>query len=262
MNGAYGRLFATFLIGVATSLIAAGLLLCIEGFIRMRPFNKKLGALALGMGLVWGIASIVIGLDIHYAVPTLDNLTLTDAEDRLSEQHLIPNAVPLDGPDVGLVVPRSQSLLAGQLVQSGMKITFNIGDRGVNTFDYPRTNGMADCTTNADGFCTINIEGVESTLVFDGRLRLVLWAKSVGSGWYVQDPDPTRPASVGPDQTWTREVQIGNSKYRPGDGELIDLALTVMSTRAQPTVGQAFSEPQGWTAQMAQHVSIRLVGAR
>lgn len=217
--------------------------------------------------IILAIISMFKGFDIHHAVPNLDYLPLEEAEDRLADQCLDFVVVPVVRSDieVGRVVPNSQSLSPGQLVRSNTKVSLSVSDEGTSALAYPRSNSQVDCIRRSEGFCTITVEGMASALVSRDQLRLLLWAKSRESGWYLQDSGPTQTILDRPDQTWTRQAQIGNSRYPPSDGELVDLALTVIPSGSKGDArgkywGKPFREPEGWPVGTAEHISIRLMG--
>ena len=80
---------ASFFIGIATSLVAAGLLYFTEDLTQMPIKKKRLGMCAVAFGLALGAGSFVLGLDIHYAVPALNSITLEDADAQFSYPGVI-----------------------------------------------------------------------------------------------------------------------------------------------------------------------------
>ncbi|HEY1205944.1 MAG: PASTA domain-containing protein [Bryobacteraceae bacterium] len=268
MTGAYGKLLTSILIGAAGSLVAAAVMLGLGQRFAKEKVRWKNVILTVVVAAGLSIAAAFMGFDIHYAVPNLDYLPLAEAEDRLAAQHLDSVAAPVENPGIepGRVVPKSQSLSPGLLVQSGTTLSFSVSDEGTNSLDYPHTNGQVDCVRKQEGFCTISVEGRDSALVSSGQLRSLLWTKSRESGWYLQDQGSTQTELIRPDRTWRRQAQVGNSRYAPSDGELVDLALTVVSSSRERDVGkqrgQSFREPEGWPISTAERVAIRLVGGQ
>jgi len=273
LPNAFAKLIPSILIGAAGSLAAASVSLILEWFFSKRrkkqeKINKKVVVSTVGAAAALAFASMLIGFDIHFSVPNLDYLLLADAEDRLSEQCLDSFVIPLvdAGIQLGHVVPNSQDPPAGLFVRPRTKVTFRVKDEGVNSLDDPRTNGEADCIMRSEGFCMITAEGRGSALVSSGKLVLLLWAKSRESGWYLQSPSSAQPELFRPDGTWTQQAQIGNSRYPPSEGELVDLTLTVISSagakRLDRRRGEAFQQPEGWPVTAAERVSIRLTGGR
>ena len=260
MGAAYGSFVASFLLGVATSLCAAGLILLSEWLVG-KTIPKWLMIVAVFMlGLGCGIAAYTMGIDAHYIVPALDNLSLEDAENRLKESHLEPVAIPIDSDraELGLVTPKSQSVSHGQLVRARTSIVFRVNDQGLSTLEYPRTNREADCVKRAAGFCTIDVEGTDSALVKRRRFRLLLWARSGESLWYLQEPDTVKTSVHRLDGTWKAQAQIGNSRQPPTDGDLVELALTVVAA-SDPRRDITPTNSLDYTVFQAERVTIRLV---
>ncbi len=267
MTGAYGRLISSILIGAAGSLFATAVSLILGQRFGKAKVSNKMVVLTVVLAAGLAIASTFIGFDIHHVIPNLDYLTLAEAEDRLSDQRLDSIVFPVDKPGIqlGRVLANSQSLSPGQLVRSGTPISFGVSDEGTSSVEHPSINGQVDCIRTSEGFCTITVEGRASALVSDGQLRLLLWVKSQQSDWYLQDPTSTQTTLIRPDQTWTRQVQVGNVRYPPSDGELVDLALTVISSTAErhstgTHVQGPFRKPEGWPVATVERVSIRLIG--
>lgn len=269
MTGAYAKLISSILIGAAGSLVATAVSLILGWRLGIAKASNKIVILTAVVAAGLAIASIFIGFDIHHVVPNLDYLSLAEAEDRLSDEGLDSVVFPVDKPGIqlGRVVANSQSLPPGQLVRSGTRMSFGLSDEGTSSVDHPGTNGQVDCTRRSEGFCTITIEGRASALVSAGQLRLLLWAKSPESGWYLQDLTSTQTSLIRPDRTWVRQAQVGNSRYPPSDGELVDLALTVISSSAERRFTEnnplgPFQEPEGWPISTVERVSISLIGGR
>jgi hypothetical protein len=230
MTRYYGSFLSSLSVGVAGSFGAALLLTLIECLAKKKPLlgRKLMATLQLVVLAIAIVTAWVLGVDLHLPVPNLDYLTMEDAVSQLISSKLVPELILVDQatPErFGRVIANSQRLPGGQLVPSGSAVPFEVADQGVIRLEHPQTNSTVDCRVRPLGFCTLTVDGASSKLLSSGRVDLVVVTRSAESNWYVQR---SIDVPIAPDGTWKGEAQIGNPRYPPSDGELVEVALVVV----------------------------------
>jgi hypothetical protein len=192
-------------------------------------------------------------------VPSLDGLSRAEAEDLLVKNGLIPQGRPQYATEVeaGRVIPHSQSPSYGLTVRPGTTVSFALsiheegppitGDplSGLTVSIYqPKSGEKVRCFRGADGVYRFSASGTSSG-VPTGGFGLLLWLKPVNPpsdtpGWYLQRTPVNGIAGVKADGSWTGMVQLGNAQYPPNEGDMIDLAVTIVDNN---TVNRLMGEP-------------------
>jgi hypothetical protein len=184
-------------------------------------------------------------------IPALDDLSQAQAEQSLIAAKLVPEARPqyADGVQTGLVVPKSQSLSPGLHVRPGTVVSFGVSVReslmptAVPSPDtltvalfQPKAGESVRCIRSADGTYSVSVSGTSSGLLA-GDLKLLLWTKPVNPpsdvpGWYLQRAPIHGISRVEPDGSWTGVARIGNAQWPPHEGDVVDLAVTIVDEQA------------------------------
>ena len=97
------------------------------------------------------------------------------------------------------------------------------------SFTQPRKDGQLECAPDPGAVFKCSVSG-GTTAASQGQ-RLLLWVRPVqpqseSEGWYLQ----RRPNGV-TDQSsssWKGVIQLGNRDYPPHDGDVIDVAISVV----------------------------------
>jgi hypothetical protein len=214
-------------------------------------------AVMLGGLIVALTATMFLAWPTLIAVPQLDQLSQAEAEQVLSDARLIPAAQPHYAPGVqaGRVLPQSQSPSPGLRVRPGTVVSFGISVQdmpttapatptgsAVSLFE-PKAGAIVRCQNGGDGICRVLIRGTSSKLT--SSQTLLLWLKPVSPpadvpGWYLQRPPVTGIGKVQPDGVWTGMAQIGNAQWPAHEGDIVDIAITVVE---EQTAAQLLAKP-------------------
>lgn len=245
--------------------------------------------LSKGAIILLGIGIFLIVTGVLYfswpsliEVPDLKGLSRDQAELLLSQKSLVPEVRPQYSSEVerGRVIPHSQDPLPGIKVRKGTVVRFavNIGNQQplpkqteesaplVSIFR-PRSGEDALCTRYGDGIYRFTVEGISKNISEKG-LRLLLWVKPVSPpsetpSWYLQRPPINGILEIKPDGSWSGIGQIGNAQWPPHEGDVIDIAVTVVDSKTakhllgEPGVVTRISLP-GIASDTASKVKIRL----
>ena len=133
-------------------------------------------------------------------------------------------------------------------------------------FFQPKSMGTAKCQLGGDGIHRFPVSGTSTGL--SNRHMLLLWVKPVKppserSGWYLQRLPGNGITSVLSDGRWEGIAQIGSTVWPPHEGDLFDVAVTVIdfaiATRLlnEPGVVTRVSLP-GVIADVASSVRVKL----
>lgn len=237
--------------GIAESVVVslgAGLLILAVGLVIKKYIPKPVTVLlAVGIGLLafvlWPRATLV-------DVPDLSNLSRDEAELRLSSLKLV--GVPQSQPDPNTrpehVVPMSQNPLPGTKVRRGTPVRYSIGAAtsvvpgratdingspmvcSVSIFS-PRNGGAVVPKRGADNIFRFDVEGtIEGVDLTD--FSLLLWIQPVEPasdqpGWYLQRHPANGIRSIS-GSTWRGVCQFGNQQYPPQEGDIVDVAASVV----------------------------------
>ena len=76
-----------------------------------------------------------------------------------------------------------------------------------------------------------------------GGEELLLWVRPIQppserAGWYLQRRPFNGVETIAPEGTWAGTIQIGNADFPPHDGDLLDVAVTVVSREAAEELRQ------------------------
>jgi hypothetical protein len=249
MDGAsfdFEALLRSAIIGLGAGLITAVIAQWIEKKRWLIPV-----LLGLGVGLIM-IALIFYTWPSLVKVPNLENLSRAEAEQLLTKKGLIPEVSPQHVPSVepGRVVPGSQDPPPGIKVRKDTVVRFAVSvnsellqPKAANTeaspsvsFFEPKSGQEILCKRYGDGIYRFSVEGV-STGVVGSDLKLLLWVRPVSPpaenpGWYSQRPPINGISRVESNGSWRGVGQIGNAQWPPHDGDIIDIAVTVIENEA------------------------------
>lgn len=179
-------------------------------------------------------------------VPDLANLSRAEAENKLVEIGLVPEARPqyVTGVNADRVVPNSQNPPAKLPVQPGALVSFAINVRDERpqvivtpsvslavSLSQPKAGGKILCSRGGDSIYRLSVKGTSSGLSA-GEYGLLLWLKPVRppsdtSGWYLQRPPGNGVDRIEADGTWIGVAQLGSSQWPPHEGDVFDLAVSV-----------------------------------
>jgi hypothetical protein len=241
--------WVAFMRALAISL-GIGLLTNLISHLMLPSGRKKLSI--MGMALIVISLALIFTPCIFYlwpslaVVPSLDHLSQAQAEEVLVSAKLSSDARPqyADGVQTGLVIPNSQSLRPGLQVRPGTVVSFGVSVQeklvptaapsdtlNISLFQ-PQAGASVRCVRSADGTYRVTVTGA-STGVSAGDLRLLLWIKPVSPpadvpGWYLQRAPVGGISMVEPDGSWSGVAQIGNAQWPPHEGDVVDLAISVV----------------------------------
>ncbi len=179
-------------------------------------------------------------------VPDLGNLSRAEAENRLIESRLVPEASPqyASGVNANLVIPNSQepspriSVKPGTLVRFGVSVRSEglsqgaTGPTSAVTVSLGLNSGQqVVCPRGGDNIHRCSIKGT-STGLSNGGNGLLLWARPVRPpsdtpGWYLQRPPANGISGVQQNGSWTGMAQLGSPAWPPHEGDTFDLAVSV-----------------------------------
>jgi len=233
--------------------MGCGLVVGTIGYFFMRPrVDWRQWKPVLAMGVIGMI--LVVAVFTYYAwpstvtVPALDRLARAEAEELLLRTKLVPDARPqvAAGVEEGRVIPQSQRPNAGLRVRPGTMVTFGVSvsssesgqqlgsPAGVPTavlFD-PKSGEAMYCARGGDALYRCAVRGTSTGLSVPG-FGLLLWVKPVNPpsdepGWYLERPPGNGIGGVDGKGSWSGVVQIGNRQYPPHEGDVVDLAVSVV----------------------------------
>lgn len=249
----FEALLRGIIIGLGTGLIVA---VIVHAISRLRWGIVIL--LAIGVALILTTISFYAWPSL-VEVPNLANRSHAEAELLLAKKALISEARPqhTTTTEAGRVVPYSQDPLPGIKVCKGTVVRFSVSESprqlsrktketevipSVSLFR-PRSGEKVYCRRyENDGAYRFSAEGMSEGVV-EGGLQLLLWARPVSppseiAGWYLQRPPINGIASVEPDGSWRGIGQIGNAQWPPHEGDILDVAITVVDAEtAQHLLG-------------------------
>jgi len=176
-------------------------------------------------------------------VPRLDLLTEDQANLTLEKKGLIPHSIPQHSIQVekGLVIPKSQEPAAGQSVKKGRVVEYAISvshdvpqlpppdsSKSVTIFK-PKPNEQFSLSKSGNDIYTGEVSGISSGIK---RNEILLWIKPVNpasdrSGWYLQR-HPHGISGFMKNGTWLGRAQIGNADWPPHNGDILDIAVSVV----------------------------------
>ncbi|HJP95861.1 MAG TPA: PASTA domain-containing protein [Candidatus Saccharimonadales bacterium] len=227
--------------------LGAGLVVLAIGLIIKRIPKPVAVLMAVGIGILafvlWPRAALV-------EVPDLSDLSRDEAELRLSAVKLVGIPQPQEAPNTRPehVIPASQNPLPGTKVRRGTVVRYSIStptavaprqtsDAGgsatggaISIFS-PKEGGEVDLKRGADNVFRFDVEGtIES--IDSAKSSLVLWIQPIQPpsdqpGWYLQRLPANGIRSIS-GNTWRGVCQVGNQQYPPHDGDVIEIAASVV----------------------------------
>lgn len=178
-------------------------------------------------------------------VPDLKNLSRAEAENRLIESRLVPEAIPqyAHGVNASLVIPNSQdpspkiSVKAGALVRFGVSVRSETPPvvvaptSAVAVSLQLKAGEQVSCPRGGDNIHRCSIKGTSSGMAAGGY-GLLLWVRPVRPpsdtpGWYLQRLPANGVSTVQRDGSWTGVAQLGSPSWPPTEGDIFDLAVSV-----------------------------------
>lgn len=249
------------------------------------PENTKSAwrMLAAALALTAGVAVYLLQPGLT-TVPNLARLSVDEAAQLLRGRGFEPSPRYESSPTIedGLVLPESQRPIAGQMAGAGGTVTFAVstglgpisdptvrtsGDgQGGLSWNMPGPGASLELIRDGSGLHRASVSGlVPGSLT--GSHRLLLWVRPVrpapdSPGWYLQRPPGNGVSAYAAGGTWDGIIQIGNREFPPNDGDVVDLAISVVSAteaRALETGAGAVTAPTPRGSQVAELRGVRLV---
>jgi hypothetical protein len=234
------------LIGLGVAFISGYVVHVVVGVRQQSESFRRLILAAVGIGLL-------VSVGTYYAwpslarVPDLAGLAQAEAENALVKSGLTPEARPqmAIGVEAGRVVPNSQNPEPGLPVRTGSAVSFGVSLSSsaatppsssgktpvllVSLFD-PKTGSTLHCPLGGDGLHRCPVKG---TFSGSHTERVALWLKPVRPpserfGWYLQRSG-NGIIGIESDNVWDGFVQVGDAQYPPKDGDVVDVAVSVIS---------------------------------
>lgn len=229
--------------------LGAGLVMLAVGLIIKRVPKPVATLLAVGVGI---LAYVLWPRVVLVEVPDLSNLSRDEAELALSASKLVgapqPQVAPTTRPEH--VIPASQNPLPGTRVRRGTPVRYSISTstslvpglqsgtsgstaaEGFSIFS-PREGGEVTPTRGADNIFRFEVEGTIQSIDL-AKSALLLWVQPIQPpsdqpGWYLQRLPANGLQSIS-GNTWRGVCQIGNQQYPPHDGDVVEVAASVVPT--------------------------------
>ena len=227
--------------------LGAGLVVLAIGLVVNRVPKPVAVLMAVGIGIlafvIWPRAALV-------EVPDLSDLSRDEADLRLSAMKLVGAQQPQEAPNTRPehVIPGSQSPLPGTRVRPGTLVTYSISTptsvvpgRTANKGSHaptiaisifsPREGSGVVPKRGADNIFRFDVEGTIEGVDLT-KLSLLLWVRPVQPpsdqpGWYLQRHPANGIQSIAGDR-WGGVCQIGNQQYPPHEGDVVDVAASVV----------------------------------
>lgn len=229
--------------------LGAGLVVLAIGLIIKRVPKPVAILMAFGIGILafvlWPRAALV-------EVPDLSNLSRDKAELRLSSMKLVGVPQPQETPNTRPehVIPTSQNPLPGTRVQPGSLVRYSIStatsivsgsrpkayrsidESGELSIFSPRDGGDVAPRRGADNIFRFDVEGTIKDVDLS-RSSLLLWIQPIEPpsdqpGWYLQRLPANGVRSIS-GTTWRGVCQLGNQQYPPHDGDVVEVAASVVT---------------------------------
>jgi hypothetical protein len=178
-------------------------------------------------------------------VPEVGKLSRAEAENKLAEHRLVPEAIPryATGVSANLVIPHSQDPAPGISVKPGTLVSFGVSMQSddpqvttpskatVSVSLQQKAGDQISCSRDAVNIYRCSINGTSSGLS-TGGYGLLLWARPVrppsdSPGWYLQRPPANGIDRVAADGSWIGVAQLGNAQWPPHEGDIVDLAVSI-----------------------------------
>lgn len=163
-------------------------------------------------------------------VPDLTGLSRAEAEDKLTKIGLVPaaNTQHDQNTESGRVIQGSQEPGSGIIVERKDVVSFKVAVQLVSL--NLKNSGIVHCLRSDDGVCRFSVEGKASDLSTDKALLLWVRPSKGPLDWYLQGPPSNGIMNVNSDGVWQGIGQIGNIDYPPSQGDILDVAVTLVES--------------------------------
>jgi hypothetical protein len=225
--------------------IGAGLVVLAASLVLKRIPKSTAVLMALGIGL---LAFVLWPRAVLVEVPDLSGLSRDEAELSLSSANLVAAPQPQQAPNTPVehVVPSSQNPLPGTKVRRGALVHYSVSTptsvdqaqahpdstptRGLVSIFSPKDGGEIVPKRGADNIYRFDVEGTIEAVDLE-ESTLLLWVQPIEPpsdqpGWYLQRL-PNGVQSVAGTK-WRGVCQIGNQQWPPHDGDIVDVAASVV----------------------------------
>lgn len=228
--------------------LGTGLVILAIGLIIPKMPKSIAVLLALGFGM---LAFVLWPRAILIEVPDLANLSSDEAEVLLSSRDLEAKPQPQEARNTRphYVIPSSQNPLPGTKVKRGTIVRFSVSNptsvelggtesgrvvTGVSVSIF--SPGDGDTVTprrGADNIFRFDVEGTMDA-VDSAEVSLLLWLQPIDPpsdqpGWYLQRLPANGIKSIS-GGSWRGVCQIGNFQWPPHDGDIVDVAVTLVAS--------------------------------
>jgi hypothetical protein len=239
--------------------------------------------LAVALALTVGVAVYLLQPRLH-PVPTLARLSADAAAEVVRSRGFEPSPRDESSPTIedGLVIPESQRPIAQQLARAGVTVTYAVSTgsapisspqvrssddaRGTLSWTVPGSGAPLGVISDGSGIHHATVSGLVPPNL-PASHRLLLWVRPVrpasqSPGWYLQRPPGSGVSTFTVGGAWDGVIQLGNREFPPHDGDVVDLAISVVSAteahaiEAGPGTVTA-STPRG--SQVAECRAVRIV---
>jgi hypothetical protein len=225
--------------------LGTGLVVLSIGLMAKRIPRLVVVLMALGIGF---LAFVLWPRTVLVEVPDLADLSRDEAELKLSSAKLVAAPQPQQAPNTPLehVVTLSQNPLPGTKVRRGTLVRFSVStptsvDQTRSRSDSAQPSGLVSIFAPKDGGEVVPKRGADNVFRFDveGTIEdidltestLLLWVQPIEPpsdqpGWYLQRlPNGIRSIAG---TNWRGVCQIGNQEWPPHDGDIIEIAASVL----------------------------------
>lgn len=239
--------------------------------------------LAAALALIAGVVVYLLQSGPN-AMPNLARLSAYEAAQVVRARGFEPSPRYESSTTIedGLVIPESQRPIAGQKVRTGDTVTFAVStgsgpisdppvrspgnSQGGLSWTMPGLGAPLEVIRDGSGLHRATVSGVVPASV-PASHRLLLWVRPVrpasnSPDWYLQRPPANGVSSYTVGGTWDGVIQLGNREFPPHDGDVVDLAISVVSpteARALETGAGAVTAPTPRGSQVAELRGIRVV---
>jgi hypothetical protein len=239
--------------------------------------------LAAALALTVGVAVYLLQPGLT-TVPNLARLSVDEAAQTLRARGFEPSPRYESSATIedGLVVPESQRPIAGQTAGAGVTVTFAVSTgrgpisdpavrstgngQGALSWNMPAPGAPLEVIRDGSGLHRASVAGLVPASI-PASHRLLLWVRPVrppsdSPGWYLQRPPGNGVSAYSAGGSWDGVIQLGNREFPPNDGDVVDLAISVVSAteaRALEAGAGAVTAPTPRGSQVAELRGVRVV---
>jgi hypothetical protein len=229
-------------VGLGTGIVVLAISLLLKRIPRPVAVLMAIGISLIAI-VVWPRAFLV-------SVPDLSGLSRDDAVLRLSGLKLgaAPEPQLSSSTPVEHVVASSQDLPPGTRVKPGTVVHFSISTQppgtirtdsssapsyGTASIFSPTSGGEVALSRGADNVYRFEVQGAIDGVDLS-KSTLLLWVQPIDPpsdqpGWYLQRLPANGIRSVSGDR-WRGVCQVGNQNYPPHDGDVVEVATTILAS--------------------------------